>query len=58
MNSEPEVEWATGYKKARNKYIWAIKNAPEKVAVTKENYKKAELAYRVDQLRKESAQGK
>ena len=58
MNSEPEVEWATKYKKARNKYIWAVKNAPEKVAVAKENYKKMELAYRVDQLIKGSAQGK
>jgi hypothetical protein len=47
---ENTVDWAVQYKKARNKYIWAIRNAPEKVAEAKENYKKAELAYLVDQL--------
>jgi len=47
---ENTVDWAVQYKKARNKYIWTTKNAPEKVAEAKEHYKKMELAYLVDQL--------
>jgi hypothetical protein len=50
VSDKDKVDWAVQYKKARNKYIWATRNAPEKVAEAKENYKKAELAYLVDQL--------
>lgn len=63
MNSEPEVDWAIEYKKARSAYIWARKQAREKgdrvmVVRAEEHYKKMELAYRVDQLINRSGQGK